>query len=169
MSFNVIWNVCYWILVLPIIGANRHEFPINGSSFGPGMLLYGFAADIVSITISVWWSNRLFANLLGSSTCSSLGSIFMADENVVLLANDVAAARVPISIIKQAHTNYTLLLCLQFSSKVNHLSYFQGVWAANQVMFKCKNPLLFRANGHEKLNLISGNEFSILHYVVTHL
>lgn len=79
------WNWIHFQFNLPIIGAKRHEFPINGSSFGPGISVYGRArAKSLSLRISV--------------DDTSFGEIFIADENAVRLASEWAAVRIPMLI-----------------------------------------------------------------------
>lgn len=68
-----------------MIGAKRHEFPIIGSSFGPGTSEYGRV-------------ELLFDDIDESKSflATSVGKILMADENAVRFTSELAAARVPI-------------------------------------------------------------------------
>lgn len=79
-----------------MIGANRHELPIIGNSFGPGTSENGFIFEsllsdtlllsgIISRSISICGLFRVPGN--------SFGKIFMADENVVRFTSALAAAR----------------------------------------------------------------------------
>lgn len=70
---------------LPMIGAKRHEFPMIGSSFGPGISEYG------RVGLS-------FDDIDESASClaTSVGKILMADENVVRFTSELAAVRTPI-------------------------------------------------------------------------
>lgn len=77
-----------------MIGAKRHELPINGNSFGPGISAYGLMSgfrDVDPLALSS------VANADGSIVvATSFGNILMADENVVRLTSALAAALVPI-------------------------------------------------------------------------
>lgn len=74
-----------------MIGAKRHEFPMIGNSFGPGISEYGRICecfvDSLSLTISV------------CVELTSFGKILMADENAVRLTSELAAVRVPILLL----------------------------------------------------------------------
>lgn len=71
-----------------MIGAKRHEFPIIGSSFGPGISEYGrmceYFVDSLSLIISA------------ETGLTSFGKILMADEKAVRFTSELAAVRVPI-------------------------------------------------------------------------
>lgn len=68
-----------------MIGAKRHEFPMIGNSFGPGISEYGRV-------------ELLFDDIDASTSflATSFGKILMADENVVRFTSELAAVRVPI-------------------------------------------------------------------------
>lgn len=68
-----------------MIGAKRHEFPMNGSSFGPGISEYG---RVELLFDDIDESRSFLATLVGK--------ILMADENVVRFTSELAAVRVPI-------------------------------------------------------------------------
>ena len=75
-----------------MIGANRHEFPINGNSFGPGISEYERASPLKSLELSFF----VFA---GSMAGASFGNICIADENAVRFTNELAADRDPIVLL----------------------------------------------------------------------
>lgn len=76
-----------WMPVLPIRGAKRHEFPINGSPFGPGTSAYGRGWSFLVASFGAVW-------VAGGGT--SFGKMLIADENAVRFTSELAAVRVPI-------------------------------------------------------------------------
>lgn len=84
---------------LPMIGAKRHEFPMIGSSFGPGISEYG------RVGLS-------FDDIVESASCLAtlVGKILMADENVVRFTSELAAVRAPIFDLVQFKSVFSLSL-----------------------------------------------------------
>lgn len=93
------------MFILPINGAKRHEFPINGRPFGPGTSEYGricvecfdtssflfmMSSGVVAVAV-------VLAGVLLFAT--SFGNILIADENVVRFTSAFAAVRLPILVI----------------------------------------------------------------------
>lgn len=74
----------FYVNILPISGAKRHEFPISGNPFGPGMSAYGRTCVPFDISFSVAIS--------GGGT--SFGKMLIADENAVRFTREFAAVRV---------------------------------------------------------------------------
>lgn len=81
-----------------MIGANRHEFPINGNPLGPGISEYGRTASFFIDSIFGW-----LAVVVGVAA-TSFGNMLIADENVVRLTSELAAVRVPIPVAR-VHTH----------------------------------------------------------------
>lgn len=83
------------------MGANRHEFPINGNSFGPGICEYGLA-DFTSCAMS-----SSCKRVPKFCSIASSGNILTAEENVVRLTMARAAvaaaavAGVPIILLEE--------------------------------------------------------------------
>lgn len=104
---------------LPISGANRHEFPINGRPFGPGTSEYGriCAECFTTLSFSMILSDVVAALLFATS----LGNILIADENVVRFTNAFVAVRVPIlqytqNLIPPNSDQYLISKCFCFVS-----------------------------------------------------
>lgn len=93
-NYREMFKICYVAnvnYVLPMIGANRHELPISGNSFGPGTSEYGFTFSVLNID-----SSFLSGGFDGFTDPTSFGNILIADENVVLLTREFAADLTPI-------------------------------------------------------------------------
>lgn len=99
------------------MGAKRHEFPIMGSSFGPGISEYDLASGLLDIGSSVCFDDDRSASIVVDT---SFGNILIAEEKVVLLTRELAAALVPILhdyillVEKKVEEDFILLFGLQF-------------------------------------------------------
>lgn len=82
---------------LPISGAKRHEFPINGNPFGPGISEYGRICGCFVTSLSV---------TISFGVATPFGYILIAEENAVRFTSELVAVRVPISICSCSFFKY---------------------------------------------------------------